>query len=232
MPQAEEARKFGPKALDVVRRAGAADSRGIGEPAVANRATEERATGASPEAPPPLYARHISRWIKLDAPSVVLNAVGLPPMRLSRSVSVKKGERMDAVIKKNVRPGDKHLVFNCHGFAWHKNFKTAHLMIGDVLHRANTHHFAQIKGKVGVIWISACNLLANTEGEEMCKNIARYAEAYVVAAMMSVTQLVKAGHVEDTAGAGWKYLDPKGNWVGRRDFIDLGPSKGFMYERK
>ena len=107
-----------------------------------------------------------------------------------------------------------------------------HLAIGNVLHAGNVQWFDQVAGNVGVIWVSACNILSATDGEEFCKQLAKHSGAYVVAATMAVTQRTKASCVEDTAGAMWKYINPKGEYVGRNGFIALGPSLGFTYERK
>jgi hypothetical protein len=137
------------------------------------------------------------------------------------------------MLSKHVREGDNHLVFNCHGYASRPDFQTPHLSIGTVIHPGNIGAFTILAPiKLRVIWISACSIASSATGEDFCKKMARNAECYVVAAMFHVTQNVKSGHVEDTAGASWKYFDPQGSLVGRLDFINLGKRLGFTYEKK
>ena len=181
---------------------------------------------------PDPYDRNVSRWVKLEPPSVVFNADNVAPMTLAKSPVIKEGQDLYSAIGQYVQRGTKHLVFNCHGFVSRPNFGAPHLAIGNVLHAGNVQWFDQVAGNVGVIWVSACNILSATDGEEFCKQLAKHSGAYVVAATMAVTQRTKASCVEDTAGAMWKYINPKGEYVGRNGFIALGPSLGFTYERK
>jgi hypothetical protein len=187
------------------------------------------------------YPRHVSRWITLEPPSVVLNAPNVAKTKMTRSPVVPWDKSAHEMLKEYVQSGDKHLVFNCHGYASRENFGTAHLSIGTVIHLGNVSAFSQLDSfGLKVIWISACNLLGGagavpggpSAGEEFCKNMAKNAGCYVVAPTMAVTQNVKAHHVEDTAGAMWKYFAPDGSYVGRLAFIKLGPQLGFEYEKK
>lgn len=181
---------------------------------------------------PDPYDRNVSRWVKLEPRSVALNAPNVDNMTLTASPVVPWQQSPEEMFANNVKQGDKNLVFNCHGFATRPTFATAHLSIGPVLHLGNVGAFDRIAGMVGVIWISACNILSSTMGEEFCKAMAKRAGAYVVAPTMAVPQHNKKDSVEDTAGAMWKYVSPQGEWVSRQDFIALGPSLGFTYERK
>lgn len=211
-------------AASVLRMQRLVGNRAVGRMLAASRRTLAR--------DPDPYDRNVSRWIKLEPRSVALNAPNVSKMTLTASPVVPWEQGAEEMLTNNVQKGDKHLVFNCHGFASRPNFATAHLSIGTVLHLGNVGAFDRVAGMVGVIWISACNILSSTVGEDFCKAMAKHAGAYVVAPTLAVTQNNKKDNLEDTAGAMWKYIDPKGEYLSRTDFIALGPSLGFTYERK
>jgi hypothetical protein len=231
-----------PAVVGLLRMQGSAGNR-----AVTTLIQERRQALARQEASAPTeplsepYARHVSRWIRLDTQSVVLNSPAVAKMEMTRSPVIPWNMSAHEMLNQHVKGGDKHLVFNCHGHAWRKEFPTPHLAIGTAIHPGNVHAFKDI-GSVGlsVIWISACNILGGegpveggpSGGEVFIANMARNAGCYVVAPTMEVTQRVKPNHCEDTAGAFWKYYDPKGNPVARSTFISMGPQLGFTYEKK
>jgi len=180
-----------------------------------------------------LYSKDVTRWVKLEPDSVALNAPNVTKMTLTHSPVIAWDKSAHEMLNENVKQDHKHVVFNCHGFTTRPGFETPHLSIGTVVHPGNVDAFSQLAPlNVKVVWISACNLTLSAEGEEFCKNMARKSGAYVVAPTFAVTQNVKRDRVEDTAGAMWKYIDPKGNLVSRMDFIRKGPSLGFEYEKK
>ena len=118
------------------------------------------------------YDRGVTRWATLDAPSVAFNADNVAPMALTQSPVIKEGQDLYSAIGQYVKHGTKHLVINCHGFVSRPNFGAPHLAIGNVLHAGNVQWFDQVAGNVGVIWVSACNILSATDGEEFCKQLA------------------------------------------------------------
>jgi hypothetical protein len=200
------------------------------------RALTRQQTSDEPSVPTELadlYSKDVTRWVKLEPDSVALNAPNVTKMTLTHSPVIPWDKSAHDMLKENVKQDFKHVVFNCHGFISRPGFETPHLSIGTVVHPGNVDAFTQLAPlNVKVIWISACNLTLSAEGEEFCKNMARKVGSYVVAPTFAVTQNVKRDHVEDTAGAMWKYIDPKGSLVGRMDFIKAGPGLGFEYEKK
>jgi hypothetical protein len=178
------------------------------------------------------YDRSVNRWVTLDSPSVSLNADNVKRMQLTRNPVIPWSTDAETMLTSNVSKGDKHLVFNCHGFQSLPSFGAPHLSIGTVVHAGNVGAFAKIAGMVNVIWISACNIAGSQDGSDFCAAMAKNSGAHVVAPTMAVTQNVRKDSIEDTAGAMWLYFDPSGTKIARSKFIALGPSLGFTYEKK
>jgi hypothetical protein len=178
------------------------------------------------------YDTSVNRWVTLDPPSVSLNADNVKRMQLTRNPIIPWSMDAETMLTSNVNKGDKHLVFNCHGFQSLPSFGAPHLSIGTVVHMGNVAAFAKIAGTVNVIWISACNMAGSQAGSDFCAAMAKNSGAYVVAATMAVTQNVRKDSIEDTARAMWLYFDPSGTKIARSKFIALGPSLGFTYEKK
>jgi hypothetical protein len=178
------------------------------------------------------YDTSVNRWVTLDSPSVSLNADNVKRMQLTRNPTIPWSMDAETMLTSNISKGDKHLVFNCHGFQSLPSFGAPHLSIGTVVHMGNVGAFTKIGGTVNVIWISACNMAGSQAGSDFCAAMAKNSGAYVVAATMAVTQNVRKDAIEDTARAMWLYYDPSGTKIARSKFIALGPSLGFTYEQK
>jgi hypothetical protein len=191
---------------------------------------DDPSTEAEPLSDP--YDTNVNRWVRLDSPSVSLNADNVTRMQLTRNPIIPWSMDAETMLTSNVNKGDKHLVFNCHGFQTRPGFEAPHLSIGTVVHMGNVAAFAKIAGTVNVIWISACNMAGSQAGSDFCAAMAKNSGAYVVAATTEVTQNVLKDSIEDTRRAMWLYFDTSGTKIARSKFIALGPSLGFTYQKK
>lgn len=171
------------------------------------------------------------KFIKLKSPSVVLNAPNITnKWRMTYSYTVPWSMSAHEMIKQHVHSTARHLVFNCHGFAWRPNFQAPHLSIGTVVHAGNVSAFDPLGSypQLRVIWISACTLASSQEGQQFCVEMARHARAYVVASIVGTPDVASpAGSILDPVDSMPYIVDPKGNPTGQQTFRALGPSLGF-----
>src|SRR5450759_4690198 len=166
------------------------------------------------------------KWFKLASPSVALNAPNVRyPMTMSYSHTISWSASAHDIIKQKVKSTARHLVFNCHGFAWKESFPVPHLSLGPAFHPGNVSAFdpiAQMQA-LFVIWLSACNLASSEAGTNFLRDIARHGACYVVGSMMPVGDVASPAYcVEDWSGSTPVYVDPTGRLMARQEFLQLG----------
>jgi hypothetical protein len=169
-------------------------------------------------------------FLKLAQPAVALNAPNVQyRITMSDSHTVPWSASAHSIIKTYVKSTARHLVFNCHGFAWRETFQAPHLSLGTVFHPGNLSAFDPIRQMESLftIWLSACNLGCSEAGREFLRGIARHAYAYVVGASMPVGDIQCPKHcVEDWQGSMPMYIDPTGRLMTRTEFMQLKTSLG------
>lgn len=118
----------------------------------------------------------------------------------------------------------KHLLFNCHGVP-------GFLDIGGGFRHKDAGLFSQLGGRVGVIWIRGCSFAGSSEGQQFCADIARNAQAYVVAPVMHTPQQKKmpTGAIEYEQNMPRVNAPPDGGLVSWRDFCSRGQTLGFSF---
>lgn len=166
------------------------------------------------------------RLIRLDAPSVGLNGEKiLNKTRLTRNIMIPNGGSNEKMVAR-IKPGDKHLVFNCHGIPA-KNGNKAFLAIGQMLFEDNVDVCAPWRNiqTLAIIWLSACNI--GGSGLNFCKKLAVLTRCYVVTCTgPALDRQVKVNTIEDNYTMP-QYIDPFGSMVTREAFFALGPNYGF-----
>jgi len=168
--------------------------------------------------------------ITIPQPSMVLNAPDAPSRYVMRSTyDVQPTEDVDVFLRQvrqaALRQAEKtlkYLVINCHGL-YNGSSRDARggygLKIGRGIRYLSAHHFvllregnAMSRGLVGHILITACGAAAvsplNSEGdgngEQLCKDIARYSGAYVSAS--NIIQISMAGQATPYQISGFEGL--------------------------
>jgi hypothetical protein len=140
--------------------------------------------------------------IQLQSPALSLNDVRCPgPVFLDRSLKIQKNDSSQNIVNAianyaSAAPGGrlKSLVLNCHGIP-------GYLIMGAGFSHANVNAFQTLRGKVDTIWITACTVASRkystptvlklkdigpceaSDGFIFCQNIARNAQANVVASL-------------------------------------------------
>jgi hypothetical protein len=169
-------------------------------------------------------------FFRLASPSVALNAPNVQhPIQMSYTHTISWSASAHDIIKQKVKSTARHLVFNCHGFAWRPTFQAPHLSLGTVFHPGNVSAFDPIRQMQGlfVIWLSACNLGSAEAGRNFMQSIARHAYAYVVGASMPVGDISCPRYcVEDWTGSMPMYVEPTGRLMTRTEFLQLKTTLG------
>lgn len=172
----------------------------------------------------------MASFFRLATPSVSLNAPNVKyRIQMSYTNTVSWGTSAHDAIKTYVKSTARHLVINCHGFAWKESFPVPHLAIGTVFHPANVSAFDPIQNMNGlfVIWLSSCNLGCSEAGRNYLQDIARHSYAYVVGASMPVGDIPCPKYcVEDWSGSMPMYIDPTGRLITRTEFLQLKTTLG------
>jgi len=164
-------------------------------------------------------------FFKLAIPSIGLNAPNVTyRINLSDNHTVPWSADAFDIITTYVKSTARHLVFNCHGFAWRESFPAPHLSLGTVFHPGNVAAFDPIQQMNGlfVIWLSACNIACSEAGRNFLQDISRHAYAYVVGAAMPVGDIQCPKYcVEDWSGSMPVYIEPGGRLMARSEFLQL-----------
>lgn len=167
------------------------------------------------------------KLIRLSSPSVGFNGERiLHPTTLTRNFAIKNGDSNEEMIAK-VKEGDRHVVFNCHGFPASPPNK-AYLAIGQMLFEDNVDAcFPWMRiPTLRIIWLAACNI--GGSGLPFCKKLAKTTGCYVVTNTgPSLDRAVKPGTIEDNYAAMPSYIKPSGEMIARDEFMALGSSLGF-----
>jgi hypothetical protein len=165
--------------------------------------------------------------ITIPQPSMAINAADVPGShyRMWNTWEVPATDNPDHILgwAANVGAGAtggylRVLILNCHGF-YGGGTGGFGLSLGTGIRRADTPKFAVLKGKVANIWITACGTAriskpgtsGDGDGNLFCSEIARFANAYVVAATThQVGDLILgSGNVDDFEGLVLRY-NPSG----------------------
>ncbi|MGO4403617.1 hypothetical protein AB4Z10_05035 [Bosea sp. RAF48] len=167
------------------------------------------------------------KLVTLVGPSVGLNGEGvLFRTSLTRNPYIRNGASNEDMVGM-VKEGDKHVVFNCHGFSAKPPYK-AYIAIGQMLFEDNVEVcFPWMRiNSLRVIWLSACNI--GGSGLGFCKKLAKITGCYVVTNTgPALDRSLKPNTIEDNYAAMPQYVKPDGGMISRADFKALGGKYGF-----
>ena len=165
--------------------------------------------------------------IKLPQPSMALNAADVPGAcyRMYNSWDVPATEKPQHILDwaacvANGAGGLHVLVINCHGFYGTSSTGASvggfGLKLGTGITRLDTPRFAMLAPSVSNIWITACGTarissVAGGDGHAFCSEIARAANAFVVAATThQIGDLwLPSGYIDEFEGLVVRY-NPRG----------------------
>ncbi len=164
--------------------------------------------------------------IVLQPPHMAINATSMPvTYTMSKNETITTTVEPDQIIDKVVTcakslspPKLRHLAICCHGHPTKtgKDFTDYWLEIGKSgFHSGSTPGygagngslFAKLKDLVGVIWIGACEAAGPAFGIQLCQEMAKNANCYVVAP--SITMQMAPGQQAGPLALGYMDMDPK-----------------------
>lgn len=166
------------------------------------------------------------KLIRLSAPAVGFNGERVLNLtRLTRNIRIANGDSNERMVAQ-VKQGDRHVVFNCHGFPA-KPPNKAFLAIGQMLFEDNAQvcePWMRIS-TLGIIWLSACNI--GGSGLDFCKRLAKLTGCYVVTCTgPALDRAVKPGTIEHNYVMP-QYVKPSGEMISESGFFEKGVELGF-----
>jgi hypothetical protein len=172
-----------------------------------------------------------SKWIKLASPTVALNGPNVWHRFIMKYSPVIPWDwSAHRILSEAVPRGVRHLVFNCHGHAWRKEFPTPHLAIGTAIHPGNVGAFDALMPirELRVIWIASCTIASSQAGQDFCKEMAKRSGCYVMAYNYECPDAaVRSEHIEVFPDASPVFFDPWSELVEQAAFFAAGKELGF-----